>query len=94
MALRGPLFRLLRTQLSQHTCQQSRAHSVAVLGAPFSKGQVGFRLFEFECAVNVQLCQYVYCRGYKAATVLTFLLNCDRKEEAWSMDLKSSEMRG
>ncbi|XP_034713950.1 arginase-2, mitochondrial [Etheostoma cragini] len=38
MALRGPLFRLLRTQLG-HTCQQSRAQSVAVLGAPFSKGQ-------------------------------------------------------
>ncbi|XP_060919636.1 arginase-2, mitochondrial [Labrus mixtus] len=38
MSLRGPLFRLLRTQLS-HTCQQSRAQSVAVLGAPFSRGQ-------------------------------------------------------
>ncbi|XP_055721579.1 arginase-2, mitochondrial [Salvelinus fontinalis] len=37
MALRGPLRRLLRTQLN-NTCQ-SRAHSVAVLGAPFSKGQ-------------------------------------------------------
>lgn len=39
MAMRGPLSRLLRTQLS-HTCQQSRAQSVAVLGAPFSRGQV------------------------------------------------------
>ncbi|KAI4793769.1 hypothetical protein KUCAC02_032512 [Chaenocephalus aceratus] len=38
MALRGPLFRLLRPQLGQ-TCQQSRAQSVAVLGAPFSRGQ-------------------------------------------------------
>ncbi|CAJ1074762.1 arginase-2%2C mitochondrial [Xyrichtys novacula] len=38
MPLRGPLFRLLRTQMS-HTCQQSRAQSVAVLGAPFSRGQ-------------------------------------------------------
>ncbi|XP_074548983.1 arginase-2, mitochondrial [Halichoeres trimaculatus] len=38
MSLRGPVFRLLRTQLS-HTCQQSRAQSVAVLGAPFSGGQ-------------------------------------------------------
>uniref|UniRef100_A0A8C4ET56 Arginase n=1 Tax=Dicentrarchus labrax TaxID=13489 RepID=A0A8C4ET56_DICLA len=38
MALRGPLFRLLRIQLS-HTSQQSRAQSVAVLGAPFSRGQ-------------------------------------------------------
>uniref|UniRef100_A0A8C7NP27 Arginase n=1 Tax=Oncorhynchus mykiss TaxID=8022 RepID=A0A8C7NP27_ONCMY len=37
MTLRGPLCRLLRTQLN-NTCQ-SRAHSVAVLGAPFSKGQ-------------------------------------------------------
>ncbi|XP_028853041.1 arginase-2, mitochondrial [Denticeps clupeoides] len=37
MALRGPLCRLLRTQLG--TCPGSRAHSVAVLGAPFSKGQ-------------------------------------------------------
>nr|XP_046223524.1 arginase-2, mitochondrial-like [Oncorhynchus gorbuscha] len=37
MALRGSLRRLLRTQLN-NTCQ-SRAHSVAVLGAPFSKGQ-------------------------------------------------------
>ncbi|XP_012679079.1 arginase-2, mitochondrial [Clupea harengus] len=37
MALRGPLSRLLRTQL--HACQKSRAHSVAILGAPFSKGQ-------------------------------------------------------
>ncbi|KAJ0008733.1 hypothetical protein NQD34_016148 [Periophthalmus magnuspinnatus] len=38
MALRGSLFRLLKTQLN-HTCQQSRAQSVAVLGAPFSRGQ-------------------------------------------------------
>ncbi|KAI9537734.1 Arginase, non-hepatic 1 [Dissostichus eleginoides] len=38
MALRGPLFRLLRPQLGQ-TCHQSRAQSVAVLGAPFSRGQ-------------------------------------------------------
>uniref|UniRef100_A0A4W5QCB9 Arginase n=1 Tax=Hucho hucho TaxID=62062 RepID=A0A4W5QCB9_9TELE len=37
MALRGPLSRLLRTQFN-NTCQ-SRTHSVAVLGAPFSKGQ-------------------------------------------------------
>lgn len=38
MALRGSLSRLLKTQLS-HTFQQSRAQSVAVLGAPFSHGQ-------------------------------------------------------
>ncbi|KAM4540909.1 arginase-2, mitochondrial [Fundulus diaphanus] len=38
MALRGPLSRLLRAHL-RHTTQQSRAQSVAVLGAPFSKGQ-------------------------------------------------------
>ncbi|XP_076013521.1 arginase-2, mitochondrial [Genypterus blacodes] len=38
MALRGPLSRILRTQYS-HTCQQSRAQSVAVLGAPFCQGQ-------------------------------------------------------
>ncbi|KAK7904150.1 hypothetical protein WMY93_016757 [Mugilogobius chulae] len=38
MALRGSLFRLLKTQLN-HSCQQSRAQSVAVLGAPFSRGQ-------------------------------------------------------
>ncbi|KAG7239884.1 hypothetical protein INR49_028313 [Caranx melampygus] len=38
MALRGPLFRLLRTNIG-HTCQQSRSQSVAVLGAPFSRGQ-------------------------------------------------------
>uniref|UniRef100_A0A672JJF1 Arginase n=2 Tax=Salarias fasciatus TaxID=181472 RepID=A0A672JJF1_SALFA len=38
MALRGPIFRLLRSQLG-HTHQQSRAQSVAVLGAPFSRGQ-------------------------------------------------------
>ncbi|KAM8834409.1 arginase-2, mitochondrial [Synchiropus picturatus] len=37
MALRGPL-RLLRNQLLS-TCQQTRAQSVAVLGAPFSRGQ-------------------------------------------------------
>uniref|UniRef100_A0A4W5R9Y8 Arginase n=1 Tax=Hucho hucho TaxID=62062 RepID=A0A4W5R9Y8_9TELE len=37
MAWRGPLCRLLRTQLNN--TRQSRAHSVAVLGAPFSKGQ-------------------------------------------------------
>jgi len=37
MALRGPLSRLLRTQLNNTS--QSRAQSVAVLGAPFSKGQ-------------------------------------------------------
>uniref|UniRef100_A0A672Q824 Arginase-2, mitochondrial-like n=1 Tax=Sinocyclocheilus grahami TaxID=75366 RepID=A0A672Q824_SINGR len=37
MALRGPLSRLLRFTLS--SCQQNRSHSVAVLGAPFSKGQ-------------------------------------------------------
>lgn len=38
MTLRGALSRLFRTHLN-HTCQQSRAQSVAVLGAPFSKGQ-------------------------------------------------------
>ncbi|KAL0969458.1 hypothetical protein UPYG_G00227620 [Umbra pygmaea] len=37
MAFRGPLCRLLRKQLNT-TCQ-NRKHSVAVLGAPFSKGQ-------------------------------------------------------
>ncbi|KAL2099184.1 hypothetical protein ACEWY4_005664 [Coilia grayii] len=37
MALRGPLSQFLKTQL--HACQKSRAHSVAILGAPFSKGQ-------------------------------------------------------
>lgn len=36
--MRGPLFRLLRTQLG-HTHTPSRAQSVAVLGAPFSRGQ-------------------------------------------------------
>ena len=46
MALRGPLRRLLRTQLN-NTCQ-SRAHSVAVLGAPFSKGQVRKKLILLE----------------------------------------------
>ncbi|XP_028294196.1 arginase-2, mitochondrial [Gouania willdenowi] len=38
MALRGPALRLLRALLG-HTCQQSRSQSVAVLGAPFSRGQ-------------------------------------------------------
>ncbi|CAL8302017.1 unnamed protein product [Boreogadus saida] len=38
MALRRSLFCLLKTQL-KHNCQQSRAQSVAVIGAPFSKGQ-------------------------------------------------------
>ncbi|KAM3595241.1 uncharacterized protein V6R79_020431 [Siganus canaliculatus] len=38
MALRGAVFRLLRNQ-HRHTCQQNRAQSVAVLGAPFSRGQ-------------------------------------------------------
>uniref|UniRef100_H3DMU9 Arginase n=1 Tax=Tetraodon nigroviridis TaxID=99883 RepID=H3DMU9_TETNG len=38
MALRGPLFRLLRTKF-RNTLQQSRGQSVAVLGAPFSRGQ-------------------------------------------------------
>ncbi|XP_017273925.1 arginase-2, mitochondrial [Kryptolebias marmoratus] len=38
MALRGPLSRLVRTQIRQR-CQQTRAQSVAVLGAPFSRGQ-------------------------------------------------------
>ncbi|XP_013885039.1 arginase-2, mitochondrial [Austrofundulus limnaeus] len=38
MALRGPVSRLIRTQL-RHRCQQNRAQSVAVLGAPFCKGQ-------------------------------------------------------
>ncbi|XP_072533400.1 arginase-2, mitochondrial [Salminus brasiliensis] len=37
MALRGPLSRFLQSTLS--SCQHSRAHSVAILGAPFSKGQ-------------------------------------------------------
>ncbi|KAG1950330.1 arginase-2, mitochondrial [Pimephales promelas] len=37
MASRGPLTRLLRSTLS--SCQQNRSHSVAILGAPFSKGQ-------------------------------------------------------
>uniref|UniRef100_A0A8C1SRA4 arginase n=1 Tax=Cyprinus carpio TaxID=7962 RepID=A0A8C1SRA4_CYPCA len=37
MALRGPLSRLLRFTLS--SCKQNRSHSVAILGAPFSKGQ-------------------------------------------------------
>uniref|UniRef100_A0A673LGC8 Arginase n=1 Tax=Sinocyclocheilus rhinocerous TaxID=307959 RepID=A0A673LGC8_9TELE len=37
MALRGPLSRLLRSTLS--SCQQNRSQSVAILGAPFSKGQ-------------------------------------------------------
>ncbi|KAK3553781.1 hypothetical protein QTP70_010520 [Hemibagrus guttatus] len=39
MAVRGPLSRLLRSALSS-CCPQSRAHlSVAIVGAPFSKGQ-------------------------------------------------------
>ncbi|KAM6913014.1 arginase-2, mitochondrial [Xenentodon cancila] len=38
MALRGPFSRLLGAQLS-HTGQQRRLQSVAVLGAPFSRGQ-------------------------------------------------------
>ncbi|KAM8915645.1 arginase-2, mitochondrial [Spinachia spinachia] len=38
MALKGPVSRLLRSQLGL-TFQQSRAQSVAVLGAPFSRGQ-------------------------------------------------------
>lgn len=37
MALRSSLSRLLRTKL--HACQNTRAHSIAILGAPFSKGQ-------------------------------------------------------
>ncbi|XP_030626824.1 arginase-2, mitochondrial [Chanos chanos] len=37
MALRGPFTRLLRSTLTSG--QQNRAHSVAILGAPFSKGQ-------------------------------------------------------
>nr|AHA36868.2 mitochondrial arginase-2 [Heteropneustes fossilis] len=37
MAVRGPLSRVFRSALS--SCQQSRAHSVAIVGAPFSKGQ-------------------------------------------------------
>ncbi|XP_039898155.1 arginase-2, mitochondrial [Simochromis diagramma] len=40
MALRGALSRLSHSSRHfNHTYQQSRAHSVAVLGAPFSKGQ-------------------------------------------------------
>lgn len=46
MALRGPLSRLLRIQL-RHACQQSRGQSVAVLGAPFSRGQVKPRFYFF-----------------------------------------------
>ncbi|XP_058238651.1 arginase-2, mitochondrial [Hemibagrus wyckioides] len=39
MAVRGPMSRLLRSALSS-CCPQSRAHlSVAIVGAPFSKGQ-------------------------------------------------------
>ncbi|MCI4376854.1 hypothetical protein PGIGA_G00193490 [Pangasianodon gigas] len=39
MAVRGPLSRLFRSALSS-CCPQSRAHlSVAIVGAPFSKGQ-------------------------------------------------------
>ncbi|XP_063039569.1 arginase-2, mitochondrial [Engraulis encrasicolus] len=37
MALRGTLSTFLKTQLQ--ACQISRAHSVAIIGAPFSKGQ-------------------------------------------------------
>lgn len=37
MAMRGPLSRLLKSTLT--SCQQNRSHSVAILGAPFSKGQ-------------------------------------------------------
>lgn len=40
MAVRGPLSRLFRSALSS-CCPQRRAHlSVAIVGAPFSKGQV------------------------------------------------------
>ncbi|XP_008311803.1 arginase-2, mitochondrial [Cynoglossus semilaevis] len=39
MALRGPVSCLLRTLLSRSQKQQIRAQSVAVLGAPFSRGQ-------------------------------------------------------
>ncbi|KAI4876888.1 hypothetical protein NFI96_027126, partial [Prochilodus magdalenae] len=37
MALRGPFSRFLRSTLK--SCQHNRPHSVAILGAPFSKGQ-------------------------------------------------------
>uniref|UniRef100_A0A0E9QUC1 Uncharacterized protein n=1 Tax=Anguilla anguilla TaxID=7936 RepID=A0A0E9QUC1_ANGAN len=40
MALRGPLLHLFRRQLNIARPNQIRAHSVAILGAPFSKGQV------------------------------------------------------
>ncbi|KAJ8289654.1 hypothetical protein GJAV_G00003770 [Gymnothorax javanicus] len=40
MALRSSLLRLFRTQLNNSAClNQNRAQSVAILGAPFSKGQ-------------------------------------------------------
>ncbi|KAJ8341064.1 hypothetical protein SKAU_G00333550 [Synaphobranchus kaupii] len=39
MALRGSLLRFFRTQLNNACLNQNRAHSVAILGAPFSKGQ-------------------------------------------------------
>ncbi|KAG7510542.1 arginase-2, mitochondrial [Solea senegalensis] len=39
MSLRGQVSRLLRNLLSRVHTQQSRAQSVAVLGAPFSRGQ-------------------------------------------------------
>ncbi|KAI1895230.1 hypothetical protein AGOR_G00104170 [Albula goreensis] len=39
MALRGPLLRLFRTSLSSACVHQNRTHSIAILGAPFSKGQ-------------------------------------------------------
>ncbi|XP_036397628.1 arginase-2, mitochondrial [Megalops cyprinoides] len=39
MALRVPLLRLFRAQLNSVCQNQNRTHSVAVLGAPFSKGQ-------------------------------------------------------
>uniref|UniRef100_A0A3P9JUW8 Arginase n=1 Tax=Oryzias latipes TaxID=8090 RepID=A0A3P9JUW8_ORYLA len=38
MALRGPFSRILRSKLGK-CCQQTRAESVAVLGAPFCRGQ-------------------------------------------------------
>ncbi|KAJ8411940.1 hypothetical protein AAFF_G00155780 [Aldrovandia affinis] len=39
MALRGPLLRLFRTQINRACLHHNRAQSVAILGAPFSKGQ-------------------------------------------------------
>lgn len=87
MALRGPLFRLLRAQLN-HTCQQSRAQSVAVLGAPFSRGQVRRHYIILYICVckNVKLDQH--------DQTYFFCLFCDRKEEEWSTGLNSSEMPG